>query len=52
MKMSDPTSQANYLEIATEHVAFDWNVDFQQKTISGSAVHKLILKQDSVGEVV
>jgi leukotriene-A4 hydrolase len=50
--MPDPTSQANYLEIATEHVSFDWHIDFQQKTISGSALHNLILKQDGVSEVV
>jgi leukotriene-A4 hydrolase len=50
--MLDPTSQANYLEITTEHVSFDWHVDFQQKTITGSAVHNLILMQDGVSEVV
>jgi hypothetical protein len=50
--MPDPTSQSNYLQISTEHVYFDWNVDFQQKVISGSAVHNLIVKQDGVREVV
>lgn len=52
MTMHDPTSQANYLEVASEHVSFDWYIDFQNKSISGSAVHNLILKQDGVGEVV
>jgi leukotriene-A4 hydrolase len=50
--MPDPTSQSNYLQIATEHVYFDWDVDFQQKIISGFAVHSLIVKQDGVGEVM
>jgi leukotriene-A4 hydrolase len=50
--MPDPTSQSNYLQIATEDVYFDWNVDFQQKVISGFAVHTLIVKQDGVREVV
>ncbi|KIM81710.1 hypothetical protein PILCRDRAFT_821059 [Piloderma croceum F 1598] len=50
--MPDPTSQSNYLQISTEHVYFDWNVDFQQKVISGFAVHNLIVKQDGVREVV
>jgi leukotriene-A4 hydrolase len=50
--MPDPTSHSNYLQIATEHVSFDWAVDFQEKIISGSAVHDLIVKQDGVNEVV
>jgi leukotriene-A4 hydrolase len=50
--MSDPTSQSNYLQIATEHVSFDWAIDFEQKIISGFAIHDLILKQDGVNEVV
>jgi leukotriene-A4 hydrolase len=50
--MPDPTSQANYVEITTSHISFDWHVDFEQKTISGSAVHNLILKRDGVAEVV
>jgi leukotriene-A4 hydrolase len=50
--MPDPTSQSNYLQISTEHVYFDWNVDFEQKVISGFAVHDLIVKQDGVREVV
>lgn len=50
--MPDPTSQSNYLQIVTEHVSFDWAVDFQQKIISGSAVYNLIVKQDGVNEVI
>jgi len=50
--MPDPTSQSNYLQISTEHVHFDWNLDFQQKVISGFAVHNLIVKQDGVKEVM
>jgi leukotriene-A4 hydrolase len=50
--MPDPTSQSNYLQIASEHVDFHWVVDFQQKIISGFAVHDLIVKQNGVDEVV
>lgn len=50
--MPDPTSQSNYLKIASEHVSFDWNVDFKEKIITGSAAHKLIVKQDDVNEVM
>jgi leukotriene-A4 hydrolase len=50
--MSDPTSQSNYLQIATTHVAFDWTVDFTQKVIKGSALHNLSVKESGVSEVI
>lgn len=50
--MPDPTSQSNYLQIASEHIQCDWTVDFEQQVISGSAVHTLIVKEDGVKEVV
>lgn len=50
--MSDPTTQANYLEIATEHVFFDWNIDFDAHIIAGSATHTLIVKKDGVHQVM
>ena len=50
--MSDPTSQANYFEIATEHVALDWLIDFDTKVISGSVVHTLHVKEAAVKEVM
>lgn len=50
--MSDPTSQANYTEICTEHVAFKWNIDFINKKIAGSATHDLRVSKDQVAEVM
>ncbi|KAH7908136.1 hypothetical protein BJ138DRAFT_1208110 [Hygrophoropsis aurantiaca] len=49
---ADPTSQSNYVQIATTHVAFDWTIDYDRKIITGSAVHKLLAKTDNVNEVV
>lgn len=48
----DKTTQSNYLSIATDHVAFDWTVDFEKKTIGGSALHSMLVKEDGVKEVV
>jgi leukotriene-A4 hydrolase len=48
----DPTSQSNFLDIATEHVAFDWNIDFDERQIWGSALHTLKASKDGVNEVV
>ena len=48
----DPTTQSNYWEVATQNVAFDWNVDFESKTISGSASYTLKVKTDQPKEVV
>ncbi|RPD59481.1 hypothetical protein L227DRAFT_601448 [Lentinus tigrinus ALCF2SS1-6] len=48
----DPSTQANWQEVASEHVDFDWTTDFTKKTISGSATHLLRLKKDDVNEVI
>lgn len=50
--MPDPTTQSNYLAIATEHVSLDWTVDWEKKLIAGSAQHTLIVKDSVVEEVV
>lgn len=49
---SDPTTQSNYLQIASEHVSLDWIVDFDQCVITGSAVHHLLVKEIDVNQVV
>ncbi|RPD67601.1 leukotriene A4 hydrolase N-terminal domain-containing protein, partial [Lentinus tigrinus ALCF2SS1-7] len=51
-KYQDPSTQANWQEVASEHVDFDWTTDFTKKTISGSATHLLRLKKDDVKEVI
>lgn len=50
--MSDPTTQSNYEQITTEHVEFDWKIDFDTRVIQGTATHDLIVKGESVNEVM
>ncbi|KAI0271734.1 hypothetical protein BC834DRAFT_950104 [Gloeopeniophorella convolvens] len=50
--MPDPTTQANYLQVYTTNVDFDWVVDFTAQTIEGSATHTLTLKEGGVKEVI
>ncbi|EKM60600.1 uncharacterized protein PHACADRAFT_246632 [Phanerochaete carnosa HHB-10118-sp] len=49
---NDPTSQANFLEIASEHIDFVWHLDFEAKAVAGAATHTLLVKQDGVRHVV
>ncbi|KAF7797770.1 hypothetical protein EIP86_008971 [Pleurotus ostreatoroseus] len=48
----DPTTQANYTQIASEHIDFDWSIDFGKKLILGSATHTLVVKEADVKEVI
>lgn len=48
----DPTTQANYAQVVSEHIHFDWTVDFEKKNISGSATHTLSVKEDGLTEIV
>ncbi len=48
----DPSTQANWQDVASEHVDFDWTIDLVKKTISGSATHLLRVKKDNVKEVM
>ncbi|KAI5118514.1 hypothetical protein M0805_007683 [Coniferiporia weirii] len=50
--MPDPTTQSNYRSVVTKHVAFDWDVDFDRKLISGSATHTLLVEDNVAAEVV
>lgn len=50
--MSDPTTQSNYLQIASENISFDWTLDFAKQTISGTAALTLRAKEDGVQEVM
>ena len=49
---ADPTTQSNYFQVASTHVAFDWVVDFGTKVVSGCATHTLSVKEDGVKEVM
>ena len=48
----DTATQSNYTDIATQHVAFDWSIDFDAKVLTGSATHDLKLSKDGVEEVM
>ena len=50
--MPDPTSQSNYLDIATSHIHFDWAVDFEKQSVYGSETYSLHALKDGVNEVV
>lgn len=52
MLTTDPTSQSNYLQVFTEHVSFDWAIDFKNRIIKGSATHDLRVKEDDPKEVM
>ncbi|KAF8341710.1 peptidase family M1-domain-containing protein [Amanita rubescens] len=50
--MSDPTTQSNYLKIASENISFDWKLDFEKQTISGTVTHTLRANEDGVQDVI
>lgn len=50
--MSDPTTQSNYLDIATRHLSLEWTVDFEARTISGTALYELEVRREGVREVM
>jgi leukotriene-A4 hydrolase len=50
--MPDPTTQANYLQIFTKHVHFDWTLDFANQIVEGTATHTLLAQESGVEEVI
>ncbi|KZP30333.1 hypothetical protein FIBSPDRAFT_850643 [Athelia psychrophila] len=50
--MPDPTTQSNYLQVASEHIQLNWNVDYEARVISGSATHTMIAKENGVEEII
>ncbi|ODQ82046.1 hypothetical protein BABINDRAFT_6659 [Babjeviella inositovora NRRL Y-12698] len=40
----DPSTNSNYLSFDIQHTAFDWDVSFTTKTLSGSVTHTLAAK--------
>jgi len=50
--MADPATQSNYLEIATDRIDFEWNVDLEANILGGNATHTLIVKEDGVSQVM
>lgn len=52
MTGADPTTQSNYLSIASYHVDLAWELDWKNQQISGSVVHHMRARNDGVKEVV
>ncbi|KAH9939046.1 metalloprotease [Epithele typhae] len=48
----DAASQSNWHDVVSEHVDFDWTLDFQTQTISGTATHTLRVNTPGVQQVV
>ena len=49
---ADTTTQSNYADIATQHVTFDWSINFDAKVLAGSATHDMKLNKDAVEEAM
>ena len=49
---ADPTTQANYTQIVSDHIDFDWTIDFTKKIIAGSATHTLTVKESGLKEIM
>jgi leukotriene-A4 hydrolase len=49
---TDPTTQSNYTEVVTEHVAFDWVIDFEKAAITGSTTHTLLVLAKDLNKVM
>ena len=48
----DTTTQSNIHDVASEHIAFDWKVDFDTQVLTGSATHTLKIKKEGAYEVM
>lgn len=48
----DAASQSNWQDVTSEHVDFEWSLDFNTQLISGSATHHLVVKKDGAREVM
>jgi leukotriene-A4 hydrolase len=48
----DQQTQSNYTQVATEHVAFNWSIDFETQVLAGSAIHRMNVLIDDVHEAM
>ncbi|KAF7330388.1 Leukotriene A-4 hydrolase [Mycena venus] len=48
----DKTTYANYTQIASTNITFNWTLDFSAQILSGSATHHLNILVDGVSEVM
>ncbi|KAI0344179.1 zincin [Trametopsis cervina] len=51
-KVQDPTSCANYHELASEHIDINWSLDFEKNIITGSVTHTLLVKGEYVKQAI
>ncbi|GAA5989171.1 hypothetical protein JCM11641_002547 [Rhodosporidiobolus odoratus] len=49
---NDVITQSNYRHVATKHLHLDWQVDWAQRIIKGSATHRMDVLQDGVDTAV
>lgn len=48
----DKASLSNYQSVLCEHMHFDWNVDFENKQLSGCVTHSMkVMKESNVVEL-
>ena len=50
--LDDPTSYANFRQVISTHIHFDWHIDFAAKIIKGTATHTLLVQKDGVEEAM
>ena len=48
----DTATQSNYREIRTNHLHFDWTIDWAKQLVEGEVVHTLEAQTDGVSEAV
>lgn len=48
----DPTSQANWKEVASQHLDFQWYLDFDGHKIHGSVTHTMTVLKSNLDTVV
>ena len=48
----DPTSQANWKEVASQHLDFQWYVNFDARGIYGSVTHTMSVLKDKLDTVM
>lgn len=52
MAVEDPTTNANYDEIKSEHIHLVWQIDWHKHSVHGTATHTLKALVDGVDSVV
>ncbi len=48
----DTTTQSNIHDVASEHITFNWKVNFDTQVLKGSATHTLKVKKEGAYEVM